>query len=94
MQSLPSRSESRATQGGVISLAGGYRCALLRNIGHADAVVAHLDASIARQTVCRWEQLLGANVLAHARAFYNDQHTQMNAARSAKVREPSRAGGT
>ena len=68
--------------------------ASLRNIGHAgaDAAVAHLDAGIARQTVSRREQLLGANVLAHARAFFNDRYTQLHAARSAKVREPSRAG--
>ena len=90
------RAARRATERRVVSLAGGYRCALLRNIGHAvaGAVVAHLDAGIARQTVCRWEQLLGANVLAHARAFYNDQYTQLRAARSAEVREPSRAGWT
>ena len=83
-----------ATERGVVSLAGGYRCALLRDIGHAgaDAVVAHLDAGIARQTVCRWEQLLGANVLTHARAFCNDQYTRLHAARSAEVRERSRAG--
>ena len=82
------RAARRATERGVVSLAGGYRCALLRNIGHAgaDAVVAALDASIARQTVCRWEQLLGA--------FYNDQYTRLHAARSAEVREPSRAGKT
>ena len=65
------RAARRATERGLVSLAGGCRCALLRNIGHAgaDTVVAHLDAGIARQTGCRWEQLLGANVLAHARAF-------------------------
>ena len=42
----------RATERGVVSLADGYKCALLRRIGHAgaDAVVDHLDASIARQT--------------------------------------------
>ena len=56
----------RATERGVVSLAGGYKCVLLRNGGHAgaDAVVAHLDTGIARQTVCRWEHLLGASVLA------------------------------
>ena len=76
-------------------MAGGYRCALLRNIGHAGAdTVAHLDAGTARQTVCRWDQLLGANVLGHARAFYNDQYTQLHAARSAEVREPSLARWT
>ena len=86
------RAARRATERGVVSLAGGCRCALLRIIGQAgaDAVVAHLDAGIARQT----EQLLGANVLAHARAFSNDQYTQLHAARSAEVREPSRAGWT
>ena len=85
------RAVRKATERGVESLAGGYRCALLRNIGHAgaDAVVAHLDAGIARQTVCRWEQLLGANVLAHARAF-----SQLHAARPVEVRDPSRAGWT
>ena len=90
------RAARRATERGLVSLAGGYRCALLRNIGHAgaDAVVAHLDAGIARQTVCRWEQLLGASVLAHARAFNNDQYTRLHAARSAEVREPSRARWT
>ena len=74
----------------------GYRCALLRNIGHAGAhaVVAHPDAGTARQTVCRWEQLLGANVLVHTHAFENDQHPQLHAARSAEVREPRWAGWT
>ena len=60
------RAARRATERGVVSLAGGYKCVLLRTVGHAgaDAVVAHLDTGIARQTVCRWEQLLGASVLA------------------------------
>ena len=81
------RAARRATERGVVSLAGGCRCASLRNIGQAgaDAVVAHLDAGIARQT----EQLLGANVLAHARAFSNDQYTQLHAARSAEVESES-----
>ena len=50
------RAARRATERGVVILAGGYRCALLWNIGHAggDAVVAHLDAGVARQTVYRW----------------------------------------
>ena len=70
------RAARRVIERGVVSLMGGHRCALLRHIGHAGAgaVVAHLEAGIARQTVCIWEQLLGANVLAHARAFYNDQY--------------------
>ena len=44
--------------------------------------------------VCRWEQLLGANVLAHASAFCNDQYTPLHAGQSAEVLEPSRAGWT
>ena len=44
------RAARRATKRGVVSLVGGNRCALLRNIGHAGAhaVVAHPDAGIAR----------------------------------------------
>ena len=64
------RAARRATERGVVSLAGGCRCALLRNIGHAEAVAvaAHLDAGTARQTVCRCEaaaagQCLGASAL-------------------------------
>ena len=49
---------------------------------------------IARHSVCSWKQLLGVTVLAHARAFYNDQYTQLHAARLAEVRGPSRAGWT
>ena len=44
----------RTTERGVVCLAGEYyKCAVLWNIGHAgaDAVVAHLDAGIARQTL-------------------------------------------
>ena len=56
-------------------------------------MVAHLGASIAGQTAGRREQLLGANVLAHARAFHKDQHTQLHSVTGGSRSEHTRCTG-
>ena len=69
---VPKKSRRRKTDRGLVSLNGGYTCATKRNLGHAgaEALIAHLDTTICRQTVAKWELLLGANVLSESRESY------------------------
>ena len=46
----PKKEKARKTLRGVVSLAGGYRCGIRRNVGHVGAIalLAHLDSDVSR----------------------------------------------
>jgi hypothetical protein len=46
----PKRKRHTKTDRSVVSLSGGYRCAMKRNMGHAGAesLLAHIDATVVR----------------------------------------------
>ena len=49
----PRRARPKKTERGVVSLEGGYRCAMKRNMGHAgaDALLSHIDGDISRHVL-------------------------------------------
>ena len=92
------RAARKATERGVVQF--GWRVQVCVAAEHRHTLepkqwsLIVVQASRGRLTVRRREQLLGASVLAHARAFLDDQYTRLHAARPAEVREPSRASWT
>ena len=55
-----------------LSLTGGYKLAMQRNIGHAsaDALLSHMDAPVTRYTVSRWEMQLASTIIAWAKTWH------------------------
>jgi hypothetical protein len=54
-----------------LSVRGGYKLAIQRNVGHAsaDALLSHMDAPVTRYTVSRWEQQLASTIIGMSKAF-------------------------
>lgn len=55
-----------------LTVNGGFKLALQRNVGHAsaDALLSHMDTSVSRYSVSRWEQLFASTIIAMARHWY------------------------
>jgi hypothetical protein len=58
-----------------VSVFGGYKMAVLRNIGHigSDALLTTLGVGFVRQTINRWECLLQDSIICRSIAWYDER---------------------
>eukprot|EP00438_Fugacium_kawagutii_P005301 Skav231731 [mRNA] locus=scaffold638:10945:15691:+ [translate_table: standard] len=69
-----------------LTVHGGYKLALSRNLGHSGALAAlqTLEADLSRQTCCSWEHMLSHSILASHHRFHHFANRALAGAPEAK----------